>query len=247
MSEIPSTRLKVLVERAVRPVRASASVKRRMREELLAHVTAVFEEEAARQPDAGAALARTAERFGRPAELTAQLQGSVPALDAVRRVVDGFTDGVSPRPGETTFRRVVRYVVGVEAFAAILVFAIALLLWWQQGDLPASAAWYALAILLVTGVYGLTLGLVETSLRRALAARTWTSWLRLALVIAGSGLVSVPLGLAIYGANLDKALWLSVFTVILPAVLAWAMVWGMICGGPSPTRDDQDWASLRVE
>ena len=48
MNESTLTRLKILVERAVRPVRASMCHKLKMREELLAHVRAVFEEEEAR-------------------------------------------------------------------------------------------------------------------------------------------------------------------------------------------------------
>ena len=45
MNESTLTQLKIIVERAVRPVRASTSRKRKMREELLAHVSGVFEEE----------------------------------------------------------------------------------------------------------------------------------------------------------------------------------------------------------
>ena len=37
--------LKIVVEQAVRPVRATMARKRQMREELLAHLTAIFEEE----------------------------------------------------------------------------------------------------------------------------------------------------------------------------------------------------------
>jgi hypothetical protein len=48
MNESTLTQLKIVVERAVRPIRASMSRKRKMREELMAHVSAVFEEEAAR-------------------------------------------------------------------------------------------------------------------------------------------------------------------------------------------------------
>src|SRR5437879_4622278 len=48
MNEPTLTQLKALVERAVRSVQASTSRKWKMREELLAHVTAVFDEEAAR-------------------------------------------------------------------------------------------------------------------------------------------------------------------------------------------------------
>ena len=44
MNESTLTRLKIVVERAVRPVRASTARKRKMREELLAHVVGVFEE-----------------------------------------------------------------------------------------------------------------------------------------------------------------------------------------------------------
>ena len=41
MNESTLTQLKIIVERAVRPVRASISRKRKMREELLAHVSGV--------------------------------------------------------------------------------------------------------------------------------------------------------------------------------------------------------------
>jgi hypothetical protein len=53
MSEDVLIKLMVLVERAVRPVRTNFSRKRQMREELLAHVTAIFEEEVEKSGDAG--------------------------------------------------------------------------------------------------------------------------------------------------------------------------------------------------
>ena len=67
MNDSTLTQLKILVERAVRPVRASSSRKRKMREELLAHVTSVFEEEVARLANEQTALEGTAQRFGNPA------------------------------------------------------------------------------------------------------------------------------------------------------------------------------------
>ncbi|MBI1831055.1 MAG: hypothetical protein HYR84_06360 [Planctomycetes bacterium] len=76
MTDAVLTQLKILVERAVRPVQASLASKRKMREELLAHVTAVFEDEAKRT-DEPTALERTAARFGSAAELTEQLQATV--------------------------------------------------------------------------------------------------------------------------------------------------------------------------
>jgi len=107
MNECTLTQLKVLVERAVRPVRASMSRKRKMREELLAHVSAVFEEEAARLDNEQAAFERTAQRFGNPAELTGQLQASVPTSDFLQR----FLEGMALRTDESMLRRAVRFAV----------------------------------------------------------------------------------------------------------------------------------------
>jgi hypothetical protein len=107
MNDSTQGQLKIVVERAVRPVRASMSGKRKMREELLAHVSAVFEEEAARLDNEQAALERTAQRFGNPAELTGQLQVSVPTSDFLLR----FLEGVCLRTDESTLRRAVRFAV----------------------------------------------------------------------------------------------------------------------------------------
>ena len=107
MNESTLTQLKTLVERAVRPVRASISHKLKMREELLAHVSAVFEEEAARLDNEQAALERTAQRFGNPAELMGQLQMSVPTSDFLQR----FLEGLCLRHDESMLRRAVRFAV----------------------------------------------------------------------------------------------------------------------------------------
>ena len=67
----------MLVERAVRPVQAGPVRKMRMREELLAHMTGIYDEELARLGDEAAARAEAVRRFGDPAELTTGLQASV--------------------------------------------------------------------------------------------------------------------------------------------------------------------------
>src|SRR5262245_25994065 len=112
MNESIPTQLKVIVERAVRPVRASTSRKRKMREELLAHVGGVFEEECARLDDDRAALERTALRFGNPAEVTRQLQESVPASDSISRFWEG-------RPGEATLWILLRLACVASAWALV--------------------------------------------------------------------------------------------------------------------------------
>jgi len=76
------------VERVVRPVRASLARKRRMRDELMAHVTAILDEEVRLPGPEGEALSRAVRRLGDPAELTVQLQQTVRAGDVMARFVD---------------------------------------------------------------------------------------------------------------------------------------------------------------
>jgi hypothetical protein len=68
---------KILVERAVRPVRAPRTRKKAMRNELLAHLSDVFEDELAKLNDESRALANTHSRFGDAAALTDELQHTV--------------------------------------------------------------------------------------------------------------------------------------------------------------------------
>src|SRR6516165_8735734 len=93
MNESTMTGLKILVERAVRPVRVSNSRGRKIREELLAHVVGVFEGGRARVDDDQAALEQTALRLGNPPDVISQLQESVPAGDSIVRIWEG-------QPGE---------------------------------------------------------------------------------------------------------------------------------------------------
>lgn len=70
-----------IVERIVRPLRASTPRKRKMREELLAHLSAIYDQEFVRLHTPEAALKAAAERFGNPDELSEQLQAALPFLE----------------------------------------------------------------------------------------------------------------------------------------------------------------------
>jgi hypothetical protein len=124
MNEFTLTQLKIIVERAVRPVRASTTRKRKMREEMLAHVCAVFHEEA-KAGDEGAALEKVATRFGKPADLAGQLQECVPASDGIHRLLDDLWF----RPSEPQGRRVLRY--GAWYSLILMVFLPAWYVWIQ--------------------------------------------------------------------------------------------------------------------
>src|SRR6185436_19948483 len=84
--------LRKQIERAVRPVQAGKDRKLAMREELLAHLTAIYTEERERQPDDQAAMAAALERFGEPAALTTELNASVGSAARIGFYVDGGED-----------------------------------------------------------------------------------------------------------------------------------------------------------
>jgi len=145
MNESTLTQLKTLVERAVRPVRASMSRKRRMREELLAHVSAVFEEEEARLGDEQAALERTAPRFGNPAELVGQLQQSVPARDSIRL----FVEQLFYRHGESLFLCAVRHALLLAGVVLLVLLITALpMLGGRGGEWPTETLLFGGSLLL---------------------------------------------------------------------------------------------------
>jgi hypothetical protein len=119
--------LRKQVERAVRPVRASAQTKLRMRQELLAHLSDIYCQEAAQDAEIGAALAASFRRFGSPAELTVELDRSVGmserwawrSQEYEMRLDRFFSKGEQ----DTWFRYVARSVAAMAAFSTLLVAA----------------------------------------------------------------------------------------------------------------------------
>jgi hypothetical protein len=98
----------VVVERTVRPVRAGPKRKLRMREELLAHLASIHEEELARLGVDSAARAEAIRRFGDPAALTVELQQSVSFGDRIDARLDR---AFGWRPGESATRHSARLAV----------------------------------------------------------------------------------------------------------------------------------------
>ena len=70
-----------IVERAVRPVPAGTAWKRKTREELLAHLTSIYDEEQERLHDPAAAMREAGKRFGDPTELARELTGALPVSE----------------------------------------------------------------------------------------------------------------------------------------------------------------------
>jgi hypothetical protein len=169
--------LRVHVERAVRPVRAFECRKLRTREELLAHLTSAYEEERACRSDDREALAEALRRFGEPAELTRELQASVPALErALCMPLRGF-DRLLPvgrliwePPGLSGRRRALRQAAATAGFAVAPALALASLrLAWE--GVPGGAELLAWAgCLAAIGAAAFAFMLLCSAMSRALDA-----------------------------------------------------------------------------
>jgi hypothetical protein len=106
MSDATLRQLKTLVERAVRPVPAHSRYKRQMREELLAHVTAIYDEELAKLGDESTALARTAERLGEPRALAEQLKQTL----GVRNRMAVFFERMDLQPNDSCWQTITKLI-----------------------------------------------------------------------------------------------------------------------------------------
>jgi hypothetical protein len=143
--------LEMLVERCVRPVRAPFENKKRMREDLLSHLTATYADEYSKSHDEPAALQRTRERFGDPAEVHRELQQSV----GVHHVVSYWFEKLLARqPGESLLRLALKHL-----FAACLYFcvlaAVGLTLHLYKGDRnPGAMLWVFADIMIVMSLMG---------------------------------------------------------------------------------------------
>lgn len=142
----------VLVERAVRPVQAGPKQKLRMREELLAHLMAIYADELVHRGDDSAARAEAVRRFGDPTALAAELQASVTLRDRIDAHLDR---AFGWRPGESAAWYSAR-LAGLVA----LVFVGLFLLWACAGvaanpalapSVPVVLRWWAAILVLGPG------------------------------------------------------------------------------------------------
>jgi hypothetical protein len=108
--------LKAVVEQAVQPVHATIAGKMRMREELLAHLISVFEDEFDRTGDERTAFNEAARRFGDPRTLTHQLQQSVPLANRCRSILENLCG----RPHESAWRLAAKHCLVLLAIYSVV-------------------------------------------------------------------------------------------------------------------------------
>jgi hypothetical protein len=170
-SDSSNSELMKVVERAVRPVRATRQRKLRMRQELLAHVSAIYEEERSRLGDDDAAFEEACRRFGDPGELSQELDRSVGFWGRwnwrEERIVDGFDrwNGYRPdRPPAWHWGRAALTAVASGALVAVLVYLLSLLIpdrhmTWDQAKRLLPVLFYFVAMTFV--LYGTSVTMVS--------------------------------------------------------------------------------------
>jgi hypothetical protein len=173
MNDATLKELKIVVERAVRPVRATFLRKRKIREELLAHLTAIFEEEAKHGEQV--ALDQAKRRFGNPRELTGELQQSVSQWEPFLYFIENF---ICFRAGESVLRHAARVAVLPYMWFAIMCLLVpsVLLIRGRQyeigrtmfGMLAASVVVSGIVFILTFFAHGLRDALSRRSIPRAM-------------------------------------------------------------------------------
>jgi hypothetical protein len=241
MNDTTLTQLKILVERVVRPVRASTARKRKMREELLGHVTAVFEEEARNSTDA-VALDKTHARFGAAEELTAQLQMSMSAGDAIHYYLERL---LAP-PGESVWRSAVRHA-SIAVVGSALIFGAAWSLTARPSEFTLGAVFHLGAILASVFLLVLEFYFLVEWMRRAIyepARPKWLAWLTGAIaLIVFPVTIHLPTDLFSSESSLANVAVLLIWFAISMVLLAMALAHG----ADKKLRYQQQWATLPIE
>lgn len=252
------TEFMVLVERAVRPVQAGPKKLNRMREELLAHLVAIHEEELARLGDEYAAKAEAIRRFGDPAALTGELQQSVKwndRIDARLNRVYGW------HPGESAARYSARLAL-LLALVVLPWLTIALVTAGlrrpHDGTVATTAALLRLlgGVLVFAPLVVFVLSILTIRIRDAMfgafgARRSW----RQVLGLAGLSLLAFPvLGRLFFQVSLGNidviADQLTTTTSLVGSAVGYLfvplyLVWFAWKAGPGQIRY-AEWASLDI-
>lgn len=139
------------VEQIVRPIRAGTRSKRKMREELLAHLTAICEDELAHGHDPTTAMHQAAIRFGEPRELTEELQSAQPLVERARYHFERWIGWRAPESGTRWMARLAlllgALLVVLNVFAAVWITTA---LGWNHGSWIAIRAIAIMSLIIPT-------------------------------------------------------------------------------------------------
>jgi hypothetical protein len=237
-----------LVELVVRPVRASNVHKRTIREELLAHLTGIYDEELARLHNPTAAMASAAERFGEPAALARELDGSMPWAERVNYYV---SRNVGWRPPESTLHYMLRFAAGMSLYCSAIFALVLALVFWKDGW-PTTLILAKPLVLSLPFMFVLTLvlGLLYFRLRDAMCGSPWARRSGRAAVAIETLIALVTVGSAIAFnavAGIDAAHATRALEISLLVSAAAAAAFPAVARGEGPGQiSDAVWAGLEL-
>jgi hypothetical protein len=241
--------LMVHVERAVRPVQACREHKDRMREELLAHLTELFEEERARLGDPAAALEEAIRRFGAAAELTPQLQGTVCRTERLEFLAERWLTWQAPESAAQYALRLAGQLFLLSMMlSAIVVLVVVLTEGWAPDLWMRLRVGVSFLIVLHTDLF--LLALLYARLREAMwgGLAVKRSWLRaavlmllLALAVPASGVAYGVIALGSWTLSLELLYLWYPFAILIPLAFS---LWAWF-RGPAEIRH-AEWACLDI-
>lgn len=248
MNDVTLRELKIVVEQAVRPVRATTFRKRKMREELLAHLASIFEEEVERLDDEQAALEQAKRRFGDPRALVGELQGTVPRFD---RFCSMYEKVWRFEPGESWLHFAGKQFLFFWIPYVLLspLVALPILLCGKPADY--GVACHALFVTCIaTMALMLPIIILSYEMGRSLYGKKPERSLRRAVILGAMCLPSLPLfAFLTYGlltwdfwASLQHAGFACYFAPLGPAVIV-----GMSRMQLEERRYEEEWASLEID
>lgn len=230
-----------IVERAIRPVRASVAWKRKMREELLAHLTSIYEQELENLNDPTVALQQAAERFGNPAALARELEKSVPLKERWNHDLEHRFGWRAPESAARFLARLALQISGMIAIGTGIIIgaAVAVLGWTREVWIAFRPA---IALLVLFPVALFVLGMIYFKMRDSLfgAFGSRKSLSRAVLLGTGFALAVFLLGLgfiAFSEGNLGGVTpWVSTYLI---AGVMMAIACGLYARlhGPAEIRD----------
>ena len=235
------------VEGIVRPVRASTSRKRKMRDELLTHLSAIYDEELARLHDPEAAFQVAVERFGEPGELTREMERVLPASARLDYYRERWLAWRAPESVASYLRRVSIRVTAV--FAAIVAILAGAAVWsngWDRSDWVAIRPMIALLVLMPIDLF--SIGSLQFKMRDTIFGvfgSHRSRWLEFQLGVLIAAIIAVSgatfAGIAEWNLDAAKQLLVPMFIAGMGGALA-ADISARLAG-PTQIRDTL-WACL---
>jgi hypothetical protein len=250
MNDETLRQLKIIVERVVRPILAGGARKRRMRDELLNHAIAIFEEEVLHGEGTDASIERVRQRLGDPAALSSELQASV---GMSQRIEGRLYQLLRFRPDESPLRRAARNaaLVFVAISAEILAVCGPILLLKKADPDPARSPAFLVSMTLVVSASFFVFTLLVHGLRQALFLGSRRSLLR-GFVMLSLAPATIFLAAFVFGFMLDGGKWsfgdpLLIRNIAILAALSHMGLLAFAAQTSKEIRYAQEWATLPID